>query len=178
MKQPWTTYHDQLDSEVSALGSNVGNVASWLKEALPVAASLWARHLRWNYVNWSLIQKNKWYATYPHWLFRFIWLVLILLLHVHAGNELDQCKQSTTGFYLGSKYSVGSGSTAPFTSLIWPGMMEQSFYLKHNWFYDWSTVGKLYQSINFTRSMLKRIFCLNPKIASQVTQLYCIQVYK
>ena len=31
---------------------------------------------------------------------------------------------------LGSRNSVGSGSTAPFTSLMWPGMMEQKFYLR------------------------------------------------
>ena len=39
------TYHDQLNGEVGALSTDVGNVAARLKEALPVAASLWAGHL-------------------------------------------------------------------------------------------------------------------------------------
>ena len=46
------TYHDQLNGEVGALGTNVGNVAARLKEALPVAASLRAGHLwKRNYIN-------------------------------------------------------------------------------------------------------------------------------
>ena len=32
----------------------------------------------------------------------------------------------------GSKNSVGSGSTAPFTSLIWPGMMKTKTTLRVN----------------------------------------------
>ena len=36
----------QFDGEVSVLCSDVGNVAAGLKEALPVAASLWAGHLQ------------------------------------------------------------------------------------------------------------------------------------
>ena len=46
MSQLWSTYHNQLDGEVGALGTDVGDVATRLKETLPVAASLRARHLK------------------------------------------------------------------------------------------------------------------------------------
>ena len=62
-----TTYHNQLGGEVSALSTDVGDVPTGLEESLAVATSLGARH--------------------PDALLRLVRLVLVRLLHVHAGKQ-------------------------------------------------------------------------------------------
>ena len=62
-----TTYHNQLGGEVSALSTDVGNVPAGLEESLAVATGLGARH--------------------PDALLRLVRLVLVRLLHVHAGKQ-------------------------------------------------------------------------------------------
>ena len=67
MQRLWSTYHDQLNGEVGALSTDVGNVAARLKESLPVATGLRVGH--------------------PHGLFGLVRLVLICLLHVHGWEK-------------------------------------------------------------------------------------------
>ena len=72
----------------------------------------------------------------------------------------------------GRRYSVGSGSTAPFTSLIWPGMMEQSFYLE---IYCYRTLILRYDMliiyVNQEEKKLKPTFTWN----GAWLQIFCLQ---